>query len=103
MIRLSIVSNKIDVILVFSDDIKWCKENFIGDNFIFVENEKDYIDLYLMSMCNHNIISNSSFSWWGAWLNQSKEKVVISPEKWYGPNKGDRNLDDLLMSDWILI
>lgn len=99
----SVVSNKIDVILVFSDDIKWCKENFIGDNFIFVENEKDYIDLYLMSMCNHNIISNSSFSWWGAWLNQYKEKVVIAPKKWYGPNKDDRNLDDLLMSDWILI
>ncbi len=100
---LSVVSNKIDVILVFSDDIKWCKENFSGGNFIFIENEKDYIDLYLMSMCNHNIISNSSFSWWGAWLNQDKEKVVIAPEKWFGPNKGDRNLDDLLMNDWILI
>ena len=54
-----------DNILVFSDDIKWCKENFVGDKFTFIEGEADYIDLWLMSLCNHNIIANSSFSWWG--------------------------------------
>jgi hypothetical protein len=100
---LDTLSNQFETVFVFSDDIEWCKESFDGGNFVFIENEKDYIDLYLMSMCDHNIISNSSFSWWGAWLNKNKEKVVIAPKQWYGPNKGNRNLDDLLVSNWVLL
>lgn len=52
--------------LIISDDITWCRKNFKGENYIFVENEKPIIDLYLQTLCRNNIISNSSFSWWGA-------------------------------------
>lgn len=92
-----------DYILVFSDDISWCKQTFKGDQYIFIENEKDYIDLYLMSMCNNNIIANSTFSWWGAWLNNNPDKVVVSPNQWFGPAKGNRNLNDLIPENWIKI
>ncbi|UBK78245.1 alpha-1,2-fucosyltransferase [Clostridium perfringens] len=70
--------------LVFSDDIEWAKENFnFKENFIFIDKELfDYEELYLMSKCKHNIIANSSFSWWAAWLNNNKEKIVVAPEKW---------------------
>ena len=75
--------------LIFSDDIEWCKINldFIK-NKIFISGNLDYQDLYLMSMCNHNIIANSSFSWWGAWLNKHINKAVIYPSFWFnnGPD-----------------
>jgi len=69
---------------IFSDDITWCKENlsFIK-NKIFVSENLDYQDMYLMSMCENNIIANSSFSWWGAWLNKNENKKVIYPHKWF--------------------
>lgn len=67
--------------LIFSDDIQWCRKNFKQKNIIFIEDNYDYIDLWMMSMCNHNIISSSSFSWWGAFLNQNSNKIVIAPEK----------------------
>lgn len=70
----------------FSDDIEWCSVNFdfIKDKKFVMGNrgELSYIDMYLMSKCKHNIIANSSFSWWGAWLNQNEEKIVIAPKKW---------------------
>lgn len=91
--------------LVFSDDIEWCKNNFIGEKFIFL-NDKDYIDLWLMSLCEHNIIANSTFSWWGAWLNKNPHKKVISPKKWFGPAYTDINnsIDrDLIPEKWIKI
>ena len=72
------------VFFIFSDDMAWCKENF---SFVsekhFVDNTKNAIeDLELMKNCKHNIIANSSFSWWGAWLNESPTKIVISPLRW---------------------
>lgn len=88
--------------LIFSDDIPWCKNNFHGDSFIFVENELDYIDLYLMSMCSHNIIANSTFSWWGAWLNNNKDKMVISPSKWFGVAK-HLDTSDIIPENWVKI
>jgi hypothetical protein len=71
--------------LIFSDDIDWCKENlgFIK-NKTFINGNIDYQDLYLMSMCKNNIIANSSFSWWGAWLNNNDNKKVIYPSNWFG-------------------
>ena len=89
-------------IVVFSDDIPWCKENLIFDNIIFIEGNKDYEDLWLMSLCEHNIIANSSFSWWGAWLNENKNKKVVSPLNWFG-QQSNTNQSDIVPESWIKI
>jgi len=89
---------------IFSDDPDWVKENFIIPcTFTIVRNEeqRDYEDLLLMSMCKNHIIANSSFSWWGAWLNPREDKRVISPAKWY-PG-ADYDTRDLLPDSWITI
>lgn len=90
------------IFLVFSDDIDFCKQQFKGDNFYFISNSEDYIDLYLMSLCKHNIICNSSFSWWGAWLNLSPQKTVIAPQKWYGIAHKQQN-GEIIPPEWIRI
>lgn len=67
----------------FSDDVEWCKQTFTGDDILFCNEadwQKDYLQLYLMSKCNHQVIANSSFSWWSAWLNENKEKFIIRPK-----------------------
>lgn len=90
--------------LIFSDDIKWCEENFdFLENKTFINGNEDYQDLYLMSMCQDNIIANSSFSWWGAWLNKNPNKKVISPNKWFGPSYVNFNTKDLYCDKWIKI
>lgn len=88
--------------LIFSDDIKWCKNNFDNENFKFVEGNEDWYDMYLMSLCDHNIICNSSFSWWGAWLNTNDKKKVIAPKKWFVKNV-NHNITDLYEKEWILL
>ena len=68
----------------FSDDIPWCKATFKNDRIIFCEEDhwdKDYLQLYLMSKCANQVIANSSFSWWGAWLNTNPGKIVIRPAR----------------------
>ena len=87
---------------VFSDDIDWVKENFPMPGATFVSNtitKNHFEDLYLMSQCRHNIIANSSFSWWGAWLNNNPEKIVIAPQKWF--NKGPKDTQDLIPEGWL--
>jgi hypothetical protein len=69
---------------------------------LFIENEQDYIDLYLMSLCENNIIANSSFSWWGSWLNKNKEKKIIAPSKWFG-KKINHDTKDLIPKEWIVM
>jgi hypothetical protein len=93
---------KIDRIYVFSDDISWCKENFTDDRIIFVENIEDYEQLYLMSLCNHNIIANSSFSWWGSYLNTNSNKIVIAPKNWYGREFGG-NWQDVYYKNNVIL
>lgn len=85
---------------VFSDDWEWCTKNF-KDCYV-VEPTYDWLDLILMSRCAHNIIANSTFSWWSAWLNENENKTVIAPKQWFGPAK---NVDtsDLLPKEWIQI
>jgi hypothetical protein len=71
---------------VFSDDVKWAKaQSFFGKcNFIeYGSASGSWNDLFLMSCCQHNIIANSSFSWWGAWLNQNPVKIVVGPKHWF--------------------
>jgi hypothetical protein len=88
-----------------SDDIQWCKENFIGSNIYFSPFSDELHDLYLMSTCAFNIIANSSFSWWGAWLNNTKyftSKTIIAPKQWFGIN-GPQDTQDLIPTNWIKI
>ena len=87
---------------IFSDDLPWAKENLdfiINITFVDVtEDIPDHEEMILMSQCQHNIIANSSFSWWGAWLNQNSEKIVIAPEKWFTDTS--INTNDLIPSSW---
>lgn len=87
---------------VFSDDIAWVKDNLKIDFLCqYVDHNhgaESYNDMRLMSMCQHHVIANSSFSWWGAWLNPSPEKIVIAPKKWFAV---DVNTSDLYPQDWV--
>jgi len=85
--------------LIFSDDIEWCKQVF-PEGVVFIEGNNQYEDLCLMSLCNHNVISNSSYSWWAAYLNQNKNKKVVVPNNWFIPAKP---LTDLYLPEWIQI
>jgi hypothetical protein len=101
-----VINSKIPnpVFYFFSDDINWVKENLNIPGAIYVSGEisKNHLeDLYLMSQCKHHIIANSSFSWWGAWLNDNPEKIVIAPKKWF--NKGPKDTYDLYPEGWIVI
>lgn len=89
-------------IFVFSDDIEWCKESFpeMGERIHFVEGQSDIEDFYLMSMCDHNIISNSTFSWWAAWLNSNSEKTVVAPKRWFGPVNAHLDTKDIYPETW---
>lgn len=77
--------------VVFSDELDWVKEYMqFGKNVYFVNEDKkleDYEELFIMSRCKHNIIANSTFSWWGAWLNTNRNKIVIGPKHWFARNK----------------
>jgi hypothetical protein len=92
-------------LLIFSDDIEWCKNNFKNDNIIFIEHNFDYIDLWIMSQCNHNIISSSTFSWWGAFLNNNLDKIIIAPQKSvFREKKNFIELNkNLYPPEWIII
>lgn len=96
------IIGKYDNLMIFSDDIEWCKNNLKYDRMIFVEGNKNYEDIYLMSKCNNNILANSSFSWWGAWLNKNNNKKVISPSKWFGES-ANIYTGDIIPNDWIKI
>jgi hypothetical protein len=90
---------------VFSDDLKWAAENIdFGKNYTFVDtNDTDaaVFDLELMKNCAHNIIANSSFSWWGAWLNENPDKTVVAPRAWHKDNMNGEW--DTVPKEWISI
>ena len=93
---------------IFSNDIDWVKKNldlYLNKlKYTFVDNsnidDSSIADLYLMSRCKHHIIANSTFSWWGAWLNPSTDKVVIAPARWYVGELNNSTVD-LIPSNWI--
>lgn len=93
---------------VFSDDFEWCEKNLtkkypiriIGREYAG-ERFQDY--LRLITLCKHHIIANSTFSWWGAWLNPSKEKITISPRHWFHPKRLLLNYNSIIPNDWIKI
>ena len=81
---------------VFSDDMDWCKKNLkLGSNIDFVESKgrHDCEDIWLMQHCQHNIIANSSFSWWGGWLNENPGKLVIAPKSWFANKEADKETE----------
>ena len=91
------------IYFIFSDDIDWVKMNFSDlKNVTFISHQNPSIDLKLMSLCNHNIIANSTFSWWGAYLNQNINKIVIRPEKWL-KDKDNMKTKLLFPLDWIAL
>jgi hypothetical protein len=91
---------------IFSDDLKWVEDNLCIENFsTFISHNgyiKDYEDLRLMSLCKHHIIANSSFSWWGAWLCENSNKIVLAPKKWFN-NELNEFTYDLIPTSWIRI
>lgn len=89
--------------LFFSDDIIWVKENFINKDFSYWDDNSENVlhSLFAMTLCNHHIISNSSFGWWGAWLNKKSEKKVFCPSKVLNDNTFP--VDDYYLESWIKI
>ena len=94
-----------DHFYVFSDEPEWVKANivlpyattYISHNI----SRESYWDIVLMQHCKHHIIANSSFSWWGAWLNHKQDKVVIAPAKWFRQSTNDTR--DLLPPEWLVM
>jgi hypothetical protein len=102
---MKIIESKIEnpVYFLFSDDMPWVKENFTTNfetHYIdFNDAATNFEDIKLMSSCKHNIMANSSFSWWGAWLNPNKNKTVIAPKLWF--NNETVNTSDVIPENWI--
>jgi hypothetical protein len=97
------VSEKDLKVIIFSDDKQWCLDNmkyYIGEDFSITNTEDPYVELYMMTKCNYHIIANSSFSWWGSWLSNSK--LTVAPSKWFG-SAMDKNTQDIYLKEWISI
>lgn len=94
------------VYFVFSDDIEWCKRNLKIENRVYYVSENaysDYIEFLLMQNCKHFIISNSTFSWWAAWLSSNDQKIIISPNNWFKNKKLNNLSKSLIPNNWIKI
>lgn len=96
---IEILKNDTDLFMVFSDDIEWCKEQFIG-NFVFSE-EDEFIDLCKMSKCDNFIIANSSFSWWGSYLCKNENKKTIAPSNWVGTEYRNKEWEQVYRKEMI--
>ena len=93
---------QISKVFIFTDDPHWCKENFkvsYQSEIVSGNNFDASTDINLMSNCHHNIIANSSFSWWGAWLNKNPHKIVIAPQKWFTT----KDVNDIICQSWYKI
>lgn len=101
---MDVIANKADnlVFNIFAEDINWVKENFkIPYPHIFISQGKDYQDIIRMANCQHHIIANSSFSWWGAWLCRNEDKIVVAPKKWFVDER--MNTKDLIPEGWVRV
>lgn len=90
---------------VFSDDVAWARDNLdIGHPCHYLDHNRgaeSHNDMRLMSLCRHHVLANSSFSWWGAWLNPRADKVVVAPARWFA--SGERRVDDLFPQGWVTL
>lgn len=93
-------ANGVTRFLIFSDDHNWCRYNFIGEEFTFIE-DVDYVELFLMARCTYHIISNGSFGWWGAWFGETDKTIVIAPEVWFGNNLPTDHAVDIVPQRWL--
>jgi hypothetical protein len=99
---IEILRDDTDLFMVFSDDIEWCREQFIG-NFIFSDEIDEFIDLLKMSKCDNFIIANSSFSWWGSYLCKNNNKKTIAPFNWVGPEYKNKGWEQVYRKEMIKI
>lgn len=92
-------------LIVFSDEIAWCKKNLSFKNMAFVERKggTPLDDMFLAARCKHIILANSSFSWWSAWLNMNPDKIVIAPEQWFRDENLNRQASSLFPASWICL
>jgi hypothetical protein len=101
---MSIFNNKFQKVfyIVLSNDLEWAKDNIKFDEGVYVDwntGSDSYRDMQLMTHCNSNIIANSSFSWWGAWLNNHEDKIVVAPSVWLNGVE----TPDIYANNWIII
>lgn len=104
---INYIKNKVNnpTYFIFSNDIEWCRQNLDLENCYYIDwnkGKESYRDMQLMSLCKHNIIPNSSFSWWGAWLNNNLEKIVVAPQRWINPKVQQSDID-IVPETWIKI
>lgn len=102
---INLILEKVESVhlFLFSDDPEWVLINQLFDDLptTVVTTSDKHLDMYLMSLCQHNIIANSSFSWWGAWLNRNQEKIVIAPKMWFRKDDLNQQTQDLIPQNWI--
>lgn len=107
LVAMGLIHEKLEnpIFYFFSDDIDWVKNKFMNlENVFFMDQnieKKSFEDMRLMSLCKHNIIANSSFSWWGAWLNQNPNKIVIAPKQWFADPIKNKEAIDIVPDSWI--
>lgn len=94
------------IFYIFSDDIEWCEKNLsLNANVVYVKTSKingNFSDDFrLMSLCKHNIIANSTFSWWAAWLNSNSDKIIVAPKLWF--RSKERSSRDIIPSNWVIL
>jgi len=88
--------------LIFTDDVPWCKENLAHINNVYFVEAAVHEQMWLMSLCDNFVISNSSFSWWGAYMSRNPNKIVVAPETWYGP-RGPATWKEIYCEGWIVL
>jgi len=91
-----------DKIYIFSNDKEWCEQNLNYEKSEIVYGLEDYEELWMISLCKINVMSNSSFSWWGSYLNSNENKKSFCPSKWFGP-KGEKNYEDIYENEWVRV
>ena len=102
---ISYIKDKYDnfKLYIFSDAPEWVENNFHVDyDTTFIEGNDESEDLYIMKLCKHHIIANSTFSWWAAWLNKNPDKIVIAPQQWYNDTVKNKS-QNIIPDKWIKI